>query len=266
MTPKRNRPALIFGDHFERMAAAAAAPKTTAKLVPAIFKEKTGARAVLAAHLGVALVEHYVGLAALMKSGGFSKAAALIEASVPTEKRTQTRSGDLGEMLATEYLNAETDYRVPFNKLQWKSDREMPMHGNDVIGLNSKAKPPRVLKGETKSRIAFTPSVMAEAVEALDDHAGRPNPSSMAFIVKRLYELQRDDEASAYSKLMTQRSLHPTQIEHHIFVLCGNDPTKTLGKVPQPKRSGVKRSAAALIVDDHRQLVSDVFRVALNGK
>jgi Cap4 SAVED domain len=253
-----------FGDHCQRVAPNTTTTKT--KLVPTIFKVKSGERATFTKYLGSALVVHYVGVSALLKSGGFTKAAALIEASVPTDKRIQTRSGDLGEMLATEYLNAETDYRVPFNKLQWKSDREMPMHGNDVIGLNGKAEPTRVLKAETKSRITFTPSVMTEAIEALDGHSDRPNPSSMAFIIKRLFELGRDEEAASYSQLLTQRSLDPSRIEHHLFVLCGNDPTNTLSKVRKAKRSGVKRSAAALIVDDHQQLVSDVFRVALNGK
>ena len=96
------------------------------------------------------LADHFVGETTILQAGGYKKAAAIVINSLPSNKQVQ--SGDLGELLATEYLNAETAFVVPIKKLRWKSDRETAMHGNDVIGVDATMKPVRVLKGECKSR------------------------------------------------------------------------------------------------------------------
>jgi len=111
------------------------------------------------------LAAHFVGEATIVQAGGYPKAAKIIANSLPSNKKT--RSGDLGELLATEYINSETRYVVPIKKLRWKSDREMPMHGNDVIGIDPKAKPIAVLKTECKSRASFSDSVANEAAASL---------------------------------------------------------------------------------------------------
>src|SRR5437660_10066479 len=99
------------------------------------------------------VADHFVGEELILKAGGYKKAAATVANSLPSSKKTQ--SGDLGELLATEYVNSETAFVVPINKLRWKSDRQMAMHGNDVIGVDQSVKPIRVLKGECKSRRKF---------------------------------------------------------------------------------------------------------------
>ena len=96
------------------------------------------------------LIDHFVGHATVIKAGGCEKAAQVVTNSLPRDKRI--RSGDLGELLATEYLNAETRYRVPIKRLRWKDDQDTAMRSNDVIGVNSRGKQPKVIKVESKSR------------------------------------------------------------------------------------------------------------------
>jgi hypothetical protein len=81
----------------------------------------------------------------------------------------------------------------------------MAMHGNDVIGVDASVKPVRVLEGECKSRGNFSDDVAKQAVDGLDKHDGRPNPSTLAFITKRLYEEERDDEAKVFQDLQCAR-------------------------------------------------------------
>jgi hypothetical protein len=131
-----------------------------------LYVERAGSRPVGLSALKKLLAEHFVGEATIVQAGGYAKAAKIIANSLPSNK--QTRSGDLGELLATEYINAETSYVVPIKKLRWKSDRQMPMHGNDVIAIDAKAKPILVLKGECKSRAAFSKTVVDEAVKYKD--------------------------------------------------------------------------------------------------
>lgn len=184
-------------------------------------------------------------------------AAAIIANSLPSNKKT--RSGDLGELLATEYIKSETSFVVPLNKLRWKSDRQMPMHGNDVIGVDPSAKPLRVLKGECKSRAAFAKAVVDEAVQSLDLHDGRPNPSTLAFIAKRLYEEGRDDEANMFRDLQCAGAIAARNTIHMVFVLSGNDPSNHLANGPKSKHSGIKRENAAIMISGHGAFVTEVY-------
>jgi hypothetical protein len=222
-----------------------------------IWTEQSGVRARGINAVRKLVAEHFVGEAIILQTGGYTKAAAVIENSLPTDKRT--RSGDLGELLATEYVDAITAFTVPVRKLRWKSDRQMPMHGNDVIAVDSAQTPARVLKGECKSRVALGGAVVKEAAESLDKHAGRPNPSTLAFITKRLYEDKRDAEAAIYRDLQCKGAIAPRQVTHLIFGLCGNDPTAHLKSAPKPKRAGIKRETAAIVIADHAAFVEKVF-------
>src|ERR1041384_1054642 len=112
--------------------------------------ERSGTRALALDALKKLLGAHFVGEETVLKAGGYQKAADIIKNSLPSDKKTQ--SGDLAELLATEYLNSETTFRVPIHKLIWKSDRQMPLHGNDVVGIQIGGGRPRILKGECKSR------------------------------------------------------------------------------------------------------------------
>jgi hypothetical protein len=197
-------------------------PIATAPKGIVLYGERPKSREIGLRILKKLLGQHFVGEATIVQAGGYPKAAAIIANSLPTAKKTQ--SGDLGELLATEYVNSETPFVVPINKLRWKSDRQMPMHGNDVIGVDAATDPVRVLKGECKSRTVFGAGVVQEAAESLDLHDGRPNPSTLAFITKRLYEEKRDAEADVFRDLQSKRGIATRNVTHMIFALAGNDP------------------------------------------
>lgn len=223
-----------------------------------VFDERSGARATGLATLKSLLTQHFVGEATIVGAGGYKKAADIIKNSLPTSKRTQ--SGDLGELLATEYLNAQTPFVVPFKKLRWKSDRQTAMHGNDVIGVDASGQPLRVLKGECKSRANFGKSAVEDAVVSLDKHDGRPNPSTLAFITKRLYEEKRDAEADVYRDLQVRGAIAAKDVTHMIFALSGNDPSTQLANGPASKHKSIKRENAAIIITDHGDFVTAVYK------
>jgi hypothetical protein len=65
---------------------------------------------------------------------GKLEAAALIQGKLPTTKAI--RSGDLGEICATEWIDAHSGgYRSPVKRLRWKDHRNMAMRGDDVIAI-----------------------------------------------------------------------------------------------------------------------------------
>lgn len=223
-----------------------------------VYSERKGARSFGLDIVKKLLADHFVGEATIVQAGGYTKSAKIIANSLPSNKRT--RSGDLGELLATEYLNSETPFDVPIKKLRWKSDRETPMHGNDVIGVNTNVKPMRVVKGECKSRAAFGKATANEAAKSLDLHDGRPNPSTLAFITKRLYEEKRDAEAKVFQDLQAEGAMSPKNVTHLIFVLSGNDPSVHLASAQKSKHAGIKRESTAIVISDHSVFVEAVYK------
>jgi hypothetical protein len=248
------RGALVASDLFRKWLQPAATRKHGGVN---LYTERPGARARGLTALKQLLGDHFVGERTIVQAGGYSKAAAIIANSLPTNKRT--RSGDLGELLATEYLNSETPFIVPIKKLRWKSDRETAMHGNDVIGIDTKAKPIRVLKGECKSRAQFGQAIVEEAATSLDLHDGRPNPSTLAFITKRLYEEKRDSEAKIFQELQCEGGIAARNVTHLIFALSGNDPSEHLASAPKSKHAGIRRESTVIVVNDHSAFVAAVY-------
>jgi hypothetical protein len=211
------------------------------------------------AELGKLLVEHFVGEETVLKMGGYPKAAKTILNSLPTTKRTQ--SGDLGELIATEYIDAQTSFQVPIRKLRWKSDRKMPMHGTDVIAIEKKGDEVRVLKGESKSAGTVSKTTVADAAMGLDRDDGRPNPSTLAFIAKRLYEAGRDAEGKVFENLQANGAITAKNVEHLIFTFAGKDPSALLAAAPKPKTAGIKRTVAAVVIGNHGNFVEAVYAI-----
>jgi hypothetical protein len=238
---------------FQRWLQAAA---TKVHAAVSVYTERQGARSLGLKSLKKLLIAHFVGEETILKAGGYSKSAGIIANSLPNNKRT--RSGDLGELLATEYLRSETPFLVPINKLRWKSDRETAMHGNDVIGVNTEDGVIRLLKGECKSRVNLTAATVKEAAASLDLHDGRPNPSTLSFITKRLYEENRDAEAKIFQDLQCAGAMSAKNLTHLVFGLAGNDPSIDLAGCPKSKH-GIKRRSTAIIINDHGAFVAAVY-------
>ena len=234
------------------------APLATEHDGVALYNERENARSAGLKLLKKLVGDHFVGEITILQAGGYAKSANIIANSLPDGKRV--RSGDLGELLATEYVNAETQFDVPINKLRWKSDRQMAMHGNDVVGVDTSVKPVRVVKGECKSRVSFGATVVKEAADSLDLHDGRPNPSTLAFIAKRLYEEKRDKEADVFRDLQCGSPMAAKRITHLIFALAGNNPAKHLAAGPKPKHLAIKRENVAIVIKDHGAFVAAVYK------
>ena len=114
---------------------------------------------------------------------GKPAAAALIQRKLPTTKAI--RSGDLGEIYATEWIDAHSGYRAPIKRLRWKDHRNMAMRGDDVIGmiLDPATPAPSLPKdgGEEPHRSA-RPDARRRRATGLDKDGGLPSPHALSFI------------------------------------------------------------------------------------
>jgi hypothetical protein len=223
-----------------------------------LLHEKDGARTAVFPALCESVKAHLIG-AEVLERLRFSQAAAAIRGRIPTRKRI--RSGDLAEVIATDYLNQWGPFVVPLKRLRYKDDRDMSMRGDDMIGLDSSETPVRVLKAEVKSRQTLYESVVGEAVTALDANQGRPKPSSLSFTSMRLRDENKDELAQVFERLQ-ESDVEPKRITHLVFTFTGNDPSSALRVYAVAGGAVGDRRLVGMVVSDHQDFIERVFEVS----
>ena len=105
------------------------------------------------------LPSHYIAPESIMNilnRLGKGAAARKLRDKIPAVKNI--RSGDVGEVITTDYIEEFTDFTVPIRKLRWRDHRDMAMRGDDVIGIyvNQESQSVRFLKAEAKANMALS--------------------------------------------------------------------------------------------------------------
>ena len=229
-----------------------------------VLTEKVDARDVILPELVSALHDHYDARARFLERAarlGYDRAVEVIRQRLPTT--AIARSGDLGEILATEYVNSSLPFVIPINRLQWKDGRNTAMRGDDLIGFRLKAdgKLDALLKGESKSRIGLYDNAMAEAVTKLREYDGRPSPHTLMYLVDRLKELDQTAAAEVLEDYALLGGTFP--ITHFIFTLSGNAPQATIQTaLTGTYIPGILRQVVGLIIVDHKDFIEAIFEIA----
>lgn len=190
---------------------------------------------------------------------GKHAAAQLVQEELPTSK--QIRSGDLGEILATEWIDTRSQYKAPIKRLQWKDQRNMAMRGEDVIGLSLDPKTNRLsfLKTEAKSRSKLSAQVLSEARKGLDKDDGLPSNHALAFISTRLHDAGKDELADAIDEAMLVLGIPPQSVCHLLFVFSGNSPTALLERSMTGYSGTIAQWGVGLHVENHADFIKAVY-------
>jgi hypothetical protein len=195
-------------------------------------------------------------LARLGKTG----AAKLITDLLP--QTPKIRSGDLGEIFATEWIDAHSGYRAPIKRLRWKDHRDMAMRGDDVIGmiLDPATQRLRFLKTEAKSRIDLRAQTLEEARAGLDKDGGLPSSHALSFISARLLELGNDlPLVDAIDDALCRHGIPVESVQHLLFTFSGNAPQALLTQALQAYPGPIGQWSVGLHVDGHAQFVGAVY-------
>lgn len=191
---------------------------------------------------------------------GKPAAAALIQGKLPTTKAI--RSGDLGEIYATEWIDAHSGgYRAPIKRLRWKDHRNMAMRGDDVIGILQDAQTQRLhfLKTEAKSRTTLTAHVLTEARAGLDKDGGLPSAHALSFISARLLELGNLPLADAIDDALLKHAIPAQNVRHLLFTFSGNAPDALLTASLQAYPGPINQWGIGLRVEDHAAFIGAVY-------
>jgi hypothetical protein len=127
-----------------------------------------------------------------------------------------------------------------------------------VLAVRAAGKITQILKVEAKSRAALGNATIQDASTALMKNAARPNPSTLAFVSKRLREEHRDAEAALIENLQ-RNEVREQDVEHLLFTFSGNDPTNVLSGHTASPRPSVARRLVGVHLKDHQNFIKVVF-------
>lgn len=195
----------------------------------------------------------------LFKRLGKSATAKYIAEKLPQSK--QLRSGDLGEILASLYVEKSTQFSVNIGKLRWKDHRNMAMRGDDLIAFRPTTGKEKIqfLKGEVKSAAKLTESTVTKARAALKKNKSRPSPHSLEFIADRLHESGEDLLADLIDDALLVTGISLSQVSHLVFTFSGNDPSDLLRANVKAYSGKVPQIAVGIRVVAHQKFISKVF-------
>lgn len=226
-----------------------------------VMAEADGARVKILYDLRLMVRGHYIApdvTAKRITELGAPQTAELLREHLPKSKKI--RSGDLGEILATEIAERHLGCIVPIRRLRWKDGRDMALRGDDIVGLTRGIKKKlQFLKGESKSRAQLAQGVIDDATSALDRNMGRPTRHSVLFVAERLREQGEDDLARDLEQAVLQ-SFQGYTVEHFLFALSGNNPESLLSEhLKECEKKKRRRHVVGVHISDHATFVAEVF-------
>ncbi len=206
--------------------------------------------------------DHYASperLADILDRLGKPAVANLLRTKLPTTPTL--RSGELGEIYATEYIDEHTEYRAPIKRLRWKDHRDMAMRGDDVIGICwlDGGEPIQFLKTEAKSAANVATATIEKARGALDGCDGRPSEHSLSFIADRLFELGQEELADAINLALLRDGIDLSQVQHLVFTFSGNAPDDFIRADLSNYGGPIEQLGVGLRISSHQEFIASVF-------
>lgn len=226
--------------------------------------EREGGRDFALGELPGRVLDHYVSdeeIAELLEGLEFSQVATCIRELLPGTAIVS--SGDLGEILATEFVEERLGYEVPVRKLRGRDHREAAMRGEDVIGVAVDDEDRlKLLKGEAKSARRLGRRTVELARTRLEEDHGRPTAHSLIFVGRQLIKSEDPDRKELGRKILgeaSDRAIPKRRLGHLLFTLCGN-PAVELVREDFTAADGTREQHVAnLRIPDHGIFVGTVY-------
>lgn len=233
------------------------------------YVEKDGGRDEIRDDLAETMRSHYDRLERIaddVERLGYALAATILREQLP--QTPKGRSGDLGEILATELVEEEIGLRVPVRRLRYKDGRNMAMRGDDFIGAGygaEKIDKLWLLKGEAKSNKRLGKSTVTSARKVLNRDSGRCTPDSLAFVANRLLESNDAKDMALGRDLRDQvglKNVPADRIDHMLFTMSGNGPHESLKSDLEAAGTNRDQYVVNLHIEDHQEFIEEMYQEA----
>lgn len=232
------------------------------------YTEKVGGRDAIRDDLAVTIRSHYDQLERIaddVKRLGYTVAAQILSEAMP--QTDKGRSGDLGEILATEFVEEEVNLHVPVRRLRYKDGRDMAMRGDDFIGAGYSGDDEKLwlLKGEAKSKKTLGRAPVTSARKVLNRDNGRCTPHSLLFVANRLLESNDPDDNALGRDLRDEvglKSLRADHIGHMLFTLSGNGPHSSLKDDLVAAGTNRDHYVVNIHVVGHQDFIAEIYQKA----
>lgn len=230
-----------------------------------LMTEQAGVRTSVLDDVRAVVRTHYVSpeiAAQRVADLGAPATAKILRELLPKTKAA--RSGDFGEVLATEVAEQTLGFTVPVRRLRWKDGRNMALRGDDIVGVrvDSSGTLVGLLKGESKSYAGLTGAVIEKAAQALDRDRGRPGRHAVLFIATRLRETGKDTDAALAAQLEAAvvGGFSGSTVEQFLFALTGVDPNTLLSThLTGASKKRRPRHAVGVLIHDHAEFIKLLF-------
>lgn len=234
------------------------------------FVEKEGGRAAIIKDIGKTVRSHYDRLDRIaddVDALGYESAGAILRERLPTKPRA--RAGDIGEILASELAQEMLEFHVPVRRMRFKDGRDVPLRGDDFIGVNFCADDGGLwlLKGESKSRKVLDKTTITQARGALDGNHGRCTPISLLFVADQMMDSAEKETADLGRLIRNEvgkKALPKKRIDHALFTLSGNGPIAALAADFETAEKGRHHAVINLHIEDYSDFLTEIYNEAAN--
>lgn len=188
--------------------------------------------------------------------------AEFLRNKLPTS--ASARSGDMGEILATAYLNQERGYVVGPSRLIERDHQEWAMRGDDVLGamLDSTGQV-RITKAEAKSRASMGDRAVKDARQGLARNDELPSPHSLTQFAERLLTTADSDIGEALLTMQLSDGVRPDRVGHLMFLFTGGDPSVHVAADLTTYSGPVSQLTVTLRARGHQKFIKDAYEAAI---
>lgn len=197
-------------------------------------------------------------LALVAERHGKNGVAAFLKGRLPTKKNA--RSGDVGEILATAYLEEECGYVVGPSRLIDRDHQEWAMKGDDVLAARLDPDSElHLVKGEAKSKEDLGEATVQAAREGLARNDEMPSPHSLSQFATRLLNTTDHEIGEAVLDLQLTSGVRPDQVGHLMFLFTSGDPSSDVSKDQSTYGGSIPQLTVTLRVEGHQKFINDAY-------
>ncbi len=187
---------------------------------------------------------------------GKTGVATLLSNKVPKTK--SSRSGDMGEILGTAYVNSALGYDTGPSRLVERDHQEWAMRGDDVLGARLNGNDVELIKVESKSRVKADKAAITDARKGLQRNGDLASSHSLTQFAERLLETD-EDLSDALNDLLQDNGLRPENLDHVMFIFTQNNPDTAVRNDLTAYKGKVAQTTVTLRATAHQAFIATSY-------